>query len=64
VQTRVHDTDIVDHHAGVLARRARGDDEDRVVRREPRLQLLGRPRRRQVDVVLVERKHRNAARRQ
>ena len=61
---RMHDTNVVDHHAGVLARRARGDDEDCVVGREPRLQLLSRPRRRQVDVVLVERKHRNAARRQ
>src|SRR5262245_44782939 len=60
----MHDTDIVDHHAGVLARRTAGDDEDRVVGREPRLQLLGRPGCRQVDIVLVERKHRNAARRQ
>src|SRR6202030_3171610 len=59
---RMHDTDVVDHHAGVLARRARGDDEDRGVGREPLLQFLGGPRRRQVDVVLVERKHRNATR--
>src|SRR5262249_34710171 len=60
----MHDADVADHQAGVVAGGARGDDEDRVVGREPRLQLLGCPGRRQVDVVLVERKHRNAARRQ
>ena len=57
VADRCHHANVLEHHRRVLARRARRDDDERIVGTKKLRELVGRMRVQQIDFLAAEPEH-------